>query len=65
MKALYPSLEIERCARICGERVEGTAMNFQGIDYKWATKYIALNMKQHEITRADLQRIVPRKLAKH
>ena len=40
-------------------------MNFEGIDYKWATKYIALNMKKHEITRADLHRIVPQKLAKY
>ena len=38
-------------------------MKFEGIDYVLAAKYIALNMEQHQITRKNLQGIVPRRIA--
>ena len=64
VKALYPSLDINRCAQIIKERIQGTLMEFDGIDYTWASKYIALNMSRIEVIREDLQTLVPKKIAK-
>ena len=36
-------------------------MRIDGVDYHWATRYLALNMTQEEINRRRLHRLVPRK----
>ena len=63
-EALYPSLDTNKCAQICEDRVLASKINFEGVDYSWATRYVALNMTQDEINRARLHRIIPRKKAK-
>ena len=44
VEALYPSLDIEKSARICAERVSRSEVEFVGIEYDWAVKYIAMNL---------------------
>ena len=41
---LYPLLNIRDCARIVAKRLENSNLEFQGINYKWAVKYKALNL---------------------
>ena len=35
-------------------------IEFEEIDIRWATIYLALNLKVHEVVRSDLQQCVPR-----
>ena len=49
---------------ICEERILDSPMTFEGVDYGWATRYIALNMTQQQINLQGLHRIIPRKIAK-
>ena len=62
VKALYPSLEIGKCARICHDRFLTSDLEFEDVDIKWASIYLALNLKVHQIVRADLQQLVPRRI---
>ena len=56
---LYPSLDIEKCAKICQERIYNSEMKFAGVDYKAATHYLAMTHEQVEITKAGLGTVVP------
>ena len=64
MKALYPSLDILESAKICGEAVARSEVDFEDVDWTWASVYVALNMTQVEINKEGLQDLVPRRLAK-
>ena len=64
VKALYPSLAIDACAKIAHDRVLKSGIKFRDISKKWATVYLALNMKTHEIVRAELQHLIPTRRAK-
>ena len=64
VKALYPSLAIDACAKIAHDRILKSGIEFRDISTKWATIYLALNMKTHEIVRADLQHLIPTRRAK-
>ena len=57
--ALYPSLNIRDCARIVAKRLGNSKLEFQGVNYKWAVKYIALNLPRHEIVQKGLSKVVP------
>ena len=59
VNALYPSLEIKQCAKICAERVRRSPLKFEDIDYHWATVYLALNMSREEVIREDMGMLVP------
>ena len=41
--ALYPSLSAEHVASICREAVLESEVIFEGVDYKEAAQYLALN----------------------
>ena len=56
--ALYPSLEIRRSAEIVSERVISSGVRFEGEDYKWAVKYLALAMSRKEIVQKGLVNLV-------
>ena len=59
VKALYPSLDIPICAEIAKQRLIGGDLKFDGVCYKTATHYLALNMTQEEVTRNGLGEVVP------
>ena len=61
VKALYPSLAIEKCARICADRVMKSPIVFEDVDYHWASIYLALNMTREQVIREDLGMLVPRR----
>ena len=35
-EALYPSLEIDKCSKICAEMVASSGVRIEGLNYKWA-----------------------------
>ena len=57
--ALYPSLDVTRCSKMCGEMIRNSPVTFEGVDYEWASLYIALNTKPREITRWRMNSIIP------
>ena len=59
VKALYPSLKIKECARICREEVMKSEVVFEGVDYRWATQYLALSYTHAEINARRLNTVVP------
>ena len=63
VKALYPSLDIEACSKICQERVMNSSLKVEDWDVKWATIYCALNMSREEVIREDMGMIIPRRIA--
>ena len=58
-EALYPSLDIEQSARICAERVRGSEVEFAGIDYEWALKYIAMNFTNEDVAQSKIRHLLP------
>ena len=58
-EALYPSLDVKQCSKLCGELIENSELLVRGVDYKWASLYVALNMTQIEVNREGLQGLVP------
>ena len=44
--------------------VAESGLKIEGLDYKWACKYVALAMKPEEVRKRGLQDIIPRKIAK-
>jgi len=58
-EALYPSLDIEQSARICAERVSRSKVEFMGIDYDWAVKYIAMNLTKEEVALSRIGHFLP------
>ena len=59
VKALYPSLEIEKTSKICAERVRNSGLKVDGIDWIWATKYIALNWTRQEVNTRGMGVLIP------
>ena len=58
-EALYPSLDTRQCSRLCGKLVQESKLEVSGIDYKWASMYIALTCTQAEINQCSLEDVVP------
>ena len=42
-EALYPSLDVQQCSKLCGQLIRDSQMSISGVDYKWAGLYVALN----------------------
>ena len=57
--SLYPSLDIPKCAKICREQILKSDPNFDGIDLKWATMYVAMTNTQLQINQKGIQDIIP------
>ena len=60
-KALYPSLNIRKSAKIVAERVTESGVKIEGVNYKWVGKYLALTMSRNEVVNTGLSRVVPKK----
>ena len=61
--ALYPSLETRQTARICGEMVEKSTLQFQNLDYREMLLYIRLN-KDKVTGLGELENFLPRRAFK-
>ena len=57
--ALYPSLDINKSSEIVSERILRGEVKFEGVNYKWAAKYLALVMSRVDIVRAGLGAVIP------
>ena len=58
VKALYPSLDIEQTSKICGDRVKTSPLVFEGVNLKWALKYVALGLKDGEREQRHLEHLI-------
>jgi hypothetical protein len=61
VEALYPNLSDLDAALICYQAVIETEIEFQNINYKLATKYIAISMTAQEQRLSPLAGILPRR----
>ena len=48
-EALYPSLDTDRVADICGQLVMDSGLIIDNVNWMWASCYVASNMKQNEV----------------
>ena len=64
VEALYPSLEINQCSKLCGEMVSESGLKFEGVDWVWVAKYVALCWTREEVNRRELGELVPYKKSK-
>ena len=58
---LYPNLNIRRSAEECRREAEESQVEYEGLDYEFAGKFIASNLSQAEVDKAGMSRIVPRR----
>ena len=58
-EALYPSLDTKICSKQCGTLVANSEIEFKGVDWEWATLYVACNIDRNEIIREGLGEVVP------
>lgn len=49
VKALYPSLDIPVVAKMAAKMVANSKLRLGGIDYHWATVYLALSLSKEEV----------------
>ena len=59
VSGLFPNLEIKMCSKICADAVRHSELKFEGVDYIWAAKYIAMTCSREEIRGSKLEGIVP------
>ena len=64
VEKLYPSIDVIKAGEICRDRVLGSELNIEGIDYRWGLIYLALTATPREKVDLRLQGILPRKLSK-
>ena len=57
--ALYPSLDVRQCSKLCGEMLRESPLKVEGIDYTWAAMYVALTSEQWQINSWKMDHIIP------
>ena len=62
--ALYPSLDIERCARVVCDRLFESDLKFEKLDWKEIALYLRFHLTEAEIQVEGLERICPRRKCK-
>ena len=58
-KALFPSLDTQKCARLVGEEFIPSDLIIEDVNYEVLAKYIAMNWDQGQIRIRGLQRVIP------
>ena len=61
VKSLYPSLNVERCARVIRERLYESQFQFIGQDWKEITLYLRYNMSDEELRAEGILQFVPKR----
>ena len=59
--ALYPSLNTNKCAKMCRELVEKCEIEFLGVDYKWASLYLSLATKPWQRNAWQMTDLLPKR----
>ena len=54
-------MDRNRVAKECNRRLRESNIKFEGINYKWAGKYLAMTMKEEEIEKEGLSELVPKR----
>ena len=57
--ALYPEIDVVEGAKIARKAIEQSKTIYEGVDYGWAGRYIALNCSPQEIAKDKLSKLVP------
>ena len=61
VEALYPSLEDMAVAEICYKAVMESKVKFEGVNYREAVLYVALNWTAQQCRLSKLRRVLPRR----
>ena len=64
VQALYPSISTKAAGTIVRDRILKSEAKFDGVDYVWGLKYLALTMSNCEKVNARIQGLIPRKISK-
>ena len=59
VKSLYPSLDIPTCARVVGERLYKSKLEFVGLDWKEIALYIRYHMTDDELRHRGVLNLCP------
>ena len=59
--ALYPSLDIQKTSRIVGDLVREAGIQWEGVDFRRASIYVAMEMEEYKVIRRNLQHLIPRR----
>ena len=62
--ALYPSLDIKKCARVFRDKLFHSTLSFPGLSWKDIALYLAMHMNKREIKREGIERYIPVKRRK-
>merc|ERR1712082_160137 len=57
-------MEMGKCSKICSEIVAKSGLKWEGVDWWWATRFVALAMEEGEMIAKGLADIIPQKRAK-
>ena len=59
---MHPSLDIPVCSTLVAKEIANGDLKFEGVEWQWATIYIALNMSKNAISREKLGHVIPSRL---
>ena len=51
-------------SKICGDRVKTSPLKFEGVNLKWALKYVALGLKDGEREQIHLIYLIPGRMGR-
>ena len=63
-EALYPILVFEKIAGLVASKTVDSGLKFEGVDWAWAIKFVALALEEDEVRKKGLQDIIPKKRPK-
>ena len=64
MEALYPSIEINKSARIVSQMVGESKVEIENVDYEVAVIFIASNSSQSQIYEWGMSQYIPKRKSK-
>ena len=59
VKALYPSIQWERCCEEVRQVAEGSTVDLEQFDWLEFSRYVALNCSDQDIDQAGLSQVIP------
>ena len=57
--ALYPSLDIKKCARVFRDKLFNSTLSFPGLSWKDIALYLVMHMSKREIKKEGIEKYVP------
>ena len=65
VKALYPSLDVESCAKIVSEMFVESDVKVEGVDSEEIGLYLALNLNEEELKDKNISQFCPKRKNRH